>query len=113
MEREDLKVGGFIWWEFQLCMNPWSCPCMVTYIGEKGFKVKRFDFHEVTHLMPYRDIYGATLSCMRVCDKEEVLTYFCRQEEKLIDKKRLHQDAVRTASHGLKRLKISFRFIVE
>jgi hypothetical protein len=111
MEKKELKVGKYVWWKGQSFMTQvWSCPCIVTYIGRKGFKVQSFDDFEESELLHYRvgarkDQALSVLLEMRVCDTEEVKEYLKRTGKELSVEKSVLGFQLRKVANKLKQNK--------
>ena len=98
---EELKVGLFVWWSAGRHFSSWSCPCVVSDVGDKSFRVKSLDnFMETEDLSKVRTVEDpGVLHEMRICTLEEVRQYFMGQlrekEDEVIKAQRTLEDRKR------------------
>ena len=78
LEKRDLKVGALVWWSRSSDRYAeWSCPCVVTQVSRKSFRVRSLDDFKETKDLRMDDAMDTTSRReMRPCNLEEVEEFF-------------------------------------
>ena len=73
IERKQLRKGKLFWWAANGEIDRWSCPCVVTYVGKKFFRLMSLDDFKETVNFEYG--LNRPLKELRNCSLDEVETY--------------------------------------
>ena len=89
IKKEDLKKELLVWWTADRLSHRWSCPAIVTVVGEDYFQVQCLDDFENTVPLSIDGVSGLDESVriaeMRICTLEEARDYFNLRTRNLED----------------------------
>lgn len=86
LEKKALKPGALIWWTSrgEAFQADCSCPCVVTHVDKKSFRVRSLDdFKETSDLRMDDEVDLTSRREMRPCTIAEVVEFLERRELEL------------------------------